>query len=97
MGKMVEMSRASKEELARTFSVKWHFLFLNLTERQNSLVSLSNMRIRFPGFGFITFVAPKSSFPACQVSVMQGSQEHVLRNSRSLVSREQRLSGLAAS
>ena len=45
MGKMAEMSRASKEELARTVSVKWHFLFLNLTEHQNSLANLSNMWI----------------------------------------------------
>ena len=45
MGKMAEMRRASKEELARTVSVKWHFLFLNLTEHQNSLASLSNMWI----------------------------------------------------
>lgn len=43
------------------------------------------------------FVAPKSPFPTCQVSVMQGCQEHSLRNTRSLVSREQCLSGLAAS
>ena len=45
MGKMAEMSSASNEELARTVSEKWNFLFLNLSEHQNCLTSLSNMQI----------------------------------------------------
>lgn len=87
------MSRASKEERRR--KEKWGFEFLSLGKHQDSLTSLPNMQIRVPPsqiFGFIIFVAQESPFSTCQVSVMQGSQEHMLRNTRTLVSREQGLS-----
>lgn len=53
MGKMAEMSSATKEELGVIISEKWGFHLLNLGERHNCLMSYSNMQIPvLPSRGF---------------------------------------------